>query len=82
MVNRTLYPTSDNKTSMALTEIWREINMVKLIFWVCLILVFHIFASRFEAWNLNKSLQPMLVGANAIVMNMELELKVTKRTNI
>ena len=75
MVNRTLYPTSDNKTSMALTEIWREINMVKLMFWVCLILVFHIFASRFEArplnpfveaWNPNKSLQPMLVGAKAV----------------
>ena len=65
--------------------------MIKLMFWVCLILALHIFASRFEArplnplveaWNPNKSLQPMLEGAKAIVMNMELELKVTKRTNI
>ena len=68
-----------------------ERNKIKLMFWVCLILALHIFASRFEArplnpfveaWNPNKSLQPMLEGAKAIVMNMELELKVTKRTNI
>ena len=61
--------------------------MTKLMFWVCLILVFHTFAGRSEArpvspfvkaWNPNKSLQPILVGAKAI-FDKRLESKVTTK---
>ena len=61
--------------------------MANMIFWVCLILVFHTFTSWSEARplnpfivarNPNKSLRPTLVGAKSIV-KMRLELEVTKK---
>ena len=77
--------TSELKTSTAIAELERK--MVKLMFWVYLILALLTFTKWsearpldpfVEALNPNKSWQPMLLGAKAIV-NMGLELKVTKK---
>ena len=66
-----------------------ERKMTKLMFWVCLIILALLTFTRrsearplnpiVEAWNIpNKSLQPILVGAKAIV-NMGLELKMSEK---
>ena len=66
-----------------------ERKMTKLMSWVCLIILALLTFTRrsearplnpiVEAWNIpNKSLQPILVGAKAIV-NMGLELKMSEK---